>query len=170
MQCLYCLSTPCRLVSQMRAPVAACREPAGKLWQLCAGLCFWTQHAISFNRCRTVVFTYPRWFRTGGGGVFVKWDYSINKCSHVVQLLLLSELFPGKSFSVIGTISRYRELISVPYIGKSFWRNPNCAFALLYHWWRTRPNDPLALPHVSVTGKTHTPQRAHDAVITSLWR
>ena len=24
-----------RLVSQMRAPLAACREPAGKLWQLC---------------------------------------------------------------------------------------------------------------------------------------
>ena len=24
-----------RLVSQMRAPLATCREPAGKLWQLC---------------------------------------------------------------------------------------------------------------------------------------
>ena len=26
---------PNRLVSQMWAPLAACREPAGKLWQLC---------------------------------------------------------------------------------------------------------------------------------------
>ena len=26
--------TPNRLVSQMRAPLAVCREPAGKLWQL----------------------------------------------------------------------------------------------------------------------------------------
>ena len=24
-----------RLISQMRAPLAACRDPAGKLWQLC---------------------------------------------------------------------------------------------------------------------------------------
>ena len=24
-----------RLVSQMQAPLVACREPAGKLWQLC---------------------------------------------------------------------------------------------------------------------------------------
>ena len=44
----------------------------------------------------------------------------INKCSHVVQHLLISEyreLFPGKSFSDIGksSISRYRELISVSY-------------------------------------------------------
>ena len=28
-------ATPYRLVSQMRTPLAACREPAGKLWQLC---------------------------------------------------------------------------------------------------------------------------------------
>ena len=32
-----------RLVSQMQAPLAACREPAGKLWQLCKVLyVFWT--------------------------------------------------------------------------------------------------------------------------------
>ena len=65
------------------------------------------------------------------------------------------ELFPGKSFSDIGksSISRYRELISVPCIGKSLWRNPNCALALLY-WWRVRPNGPLALPPVSLMGQS----------------
>ena len=34
---------PYRLVSQMRAPLAACREPAEKLWQLCKVLyALWT--------------------------------------------------------------------------------------------------------------------------------
>ena len=57
-QCRYtCLqSTTCkdynRLVSQMRALLAACREPAGKLWQRCKVLyVFEHKNAISFNPC-----------------------------------------------------------------------------------------------------------------------
>ena len=34
-----------RLVSQMRTPLATCREPAGKLWQLCKVL-----HVFEYKR------------------------------------------------------------------------------------------------------------------------
>ena len=36
-----------RLVSQMRPPLAACREPTGKLWQLCKVLCVF-EHKTPF--------------------------------------------------------------------------------------------------------------------------
>ena len=35
-----------RLVSQMRAPLAACREPAGKIWQLCKVL--YVEHKMQY--------------------------------------------------------------------------------------------------------------------------
>ena len=41
-----------RLVSQMRATLAASREPAGKLWQLCkVSYVFEQKNAIYFNPC-----------------------------------------------------------------------------------------------------------------------
>ena len=63
-----------RVVSQIRAPLAACRESTGKLWQLCKVLYVFehkTQYLlIQASYTRIVVFwhignqiTYPRWFR-----------------------------------------------------------------------------------------------------------
>ena len=50
------------LVSQMRAPLAACREPAGKLWQLCKVLYMFehkTQYLlIHAPNTRIVVFSH----------------------------------------------------------------------------------------------------------------
>ena len=60
-----------RLVSQMRAPLVACREPAGKLWQLCKVLYVFEHKAqyllIHAPITRIVVFdtlvTYPQWVK-----------------------------------------------------------------------------------------------------------
>ena len=94
------------------------------------------------------------------------WNFRVRRFGVDLSWRIDRKLFPGKSFSDIGksSISRYRELISVPYIGKSLWRNPHCAFALLY-WWRVRPNGPLALPPVSSMGKTHTPFKWYSLAI-----
>ena len=47
----------------MRAPLAACREPAGKLWQLCKLLYYFEQHKALYRLIdapftRIVVFSH----------------------------------------------------------------------------------------------------------------
>ena len=45
--------SPNRVVSQMLAPLAACREPAGKLWQLCKVLYEESEHPLNLHLKKT---------------------------------------------------------------------------------------------------------------------
>ena len=89
--------------------------------------------------------------RGGGGGDLREmglFDFSINVHTwySICWYQNIGNYSLGNHFLISGNhhaISRYRELISVPYIGKSLWRNPNrvlspCSMESSSQW-STRP-------------------------------
>ena len=106
LQRIYVMCDSNRLVSQMRAPLAACREPAGKLWQLCKVVYDFEHNAQYFlihaPFSRIVVFWHignvPQmlrenlcemdyWYILYLNGIILNW-YCIDSCGQ----LLLNEM------------------------------------------------------------------------------
>ena len=95
-----------RLVSQMQVSLAACREPAGKLWQLCKVLYGFEHKTQSVDPCSI----YPQiCFNTHMfciAAIFVKYCYTTVSCCNVWDNSCCSGCSPlGEKSSRNGTIT-----------------------------------------------------------------